>query len=165
MDDGDTLESLQQTAESITGVLVNKQVLARGNRPITGSGSLKTVGITDGDVIMLVQQQALHPRQQQPGGNPGDSQLMATNPDGSFMYPEEVIARLRGNQHALADLRRRMPQQAAAIEQGNVQELQAIMRQVRRRLPSPPPNTAAHAAELGGQAGLPYTMTSSTTDT
>ena len=135
MDEDATVASLKEQAEGISGIPAAKQVLMREGKPITATGLIKSAGMADGDVIMLVQQpqqQAQQPGAQQQRGQ-AQNNTMATNRDGSFMYPEQVIKTLRNSPEALANLRQRAPAVAAAIERGDMRELQQTMRQVQHQ--------------------------------
>jgi hypothetical protein len=121
VNDDDPVASIKQTAENLTGIKEAQQQMFVNGAPLKPAGTIKDAGLSDGDVIMLDIQQ---PRRAAPRGN----NLFRQNPDGSLQDPEQLIEALRNNPAALASLRSTMPEQAKAIEQGDVQQLQRIMR-------------------------------------
>ena len=133
MNEEDPVVNLRQTAEIVSGIKQADQHMVVNGAPLKQSGTIKDAGLADGDVIMLdIKQTQPAPTQSNP--------FAQLNEDGSLVDPERLIQMLRDNPAALAQMRGSMPEQARAIEQGDVQQLQRIMRMAKlaTQLPTDP---------------------------
>ena len=114
----DPVANLRQTAEIVSGIKQADQHMVVNGAPLKQNGTVKDAGLADGDVIMLdIKQTRPAPAQSNP--------FAQLNEDGSLVDPERLIQMLRDNPAALAQMRGSMPEQARAIEQGDVQQAAA----------------------------------------
>jgi hypothetical protein len=117
----------------VSGIPQAQQQLVINGAPLAVQGTVKDANVTDGDVIMVLpKQQAAPPARQQQQQQQQSAPHLQLNPDGSFVHPEQVMELLRGNPQVMDQMRRAQPEKCTAIENGDVQALQNLMRQVCR---------------------------------
>jgi hypothetical protein len=130
----DPVSKLKETVEMLSGIAPSDQALLFNGQTIQDHPSLQAANVSDGDVIMVVEQQLQqlqHQHQTQATHSLRDQEALQRNPkDGSAMYPEAFIQVAQSNPALMGRIKHAMPIAAKAIANTDVSALQKALREV-----------------------------------
>lgn len=128
LDDGETLSTLQAILEAESNTPAAQQQLVHNGRPLPASATgqtLSSLGIANGDMLMLMPKQAAAtPQQQQQQRQPQANPNMALAEDGSARAPAAFIQTVKASPDTLAQIAASNPPLAAAIRNEDIAALQ-----------------------------------------
>ncbi|WVZ77475.1 hypothetical protein U9M48_025334 [Paspalum notatum var. saurae] len=117
VDPDESVENLKALLEVETRVPLQRQQLQFNGKEMQNAEKLSTVGVKDGDLVMMV-----------PSSDRASQDVMKLNPDGSAMNPQAFQQHIRGDSQLMAQLLQNDPQLAQAILGDDINELQNILR-------------------------------------
>jgi hypothetical protein len=128
----DPVSKLKETVEMLSGIVPSDQALIFNGQTIQDHPSLQAANVSDGDVIMVVEQQPQQLQHQtQATHSLRDQEALQRNPkDGSAMYPEAFIQVAQSNPALMGRIKHAMPIAAKAIVNTDVSALQKALREV-----------------------------------
>uniref|UniRef100_A0A0D9VDE1 DNA damage-inducible protein 1 n=1 Tax=Leersia perrieri TaxID=77586 RepID=A0A0D9VDE1_9ORYZ len=119
VDPDESVENLKALLEVETSVPLRQQQLHFNGREIQNTDKLSTVGVQDGDLVMMVKATS----------NERPSQdVIRLNPDGSAVDPQTFRQHIRGDSQLMGQLLQNDPALAQAILGDDVNELQNTLR-------------------------------------
>uniref|UniRef100_A0A0E0JWX9 DNA damage-inducible protein 1 n=1 Tax=Oryza punctata TaxID=4537 RepID=A0A0E0JWX9_ORYPU len=119
VDPDESVENLKALLEVETSVPLRQQQLHFNGREIQNSDKLSTVGVQDGDLVMMVKVTS----------NERPSQdVIRLNPDGSAVDPQAFQQHIRGDSQLMGQLLQNDPALAQAILGDDINELQNTLR-------------------------------------
>ena len=121
VDTEDRVVKVKDMAAIACGIPATQQSLQANGRALADGATIAGCGISDGDMIVVMPQQA------QPAAD-----ALALESDGSAQRPQAYIDVLRNNPNAMSQLARQEPLVAKAVTNGSIEELQLALKQVRR---------------------------------
>lgn len=117
VDPDESVENLKALLEVETRVPLQQQQLHFNGKEMQNAEKLSTVGVQDGDLVMMV-----------PSSDRASQDVINLNPDGSAANPQAFQQHIRGNSQLMAQLLQNDPQLAQAILGDDISELQNILR-------------------------------------
>ncbi|KAG6405220.1 hypothetical protein SASPL_132806 [Salvia splendens] len=124
VDRDESVENLKALLEVETRVPLQQQQLLHNGNEMGNSQKLSALGVTDGDLVMMV------PNAASSGSRAGAPSNEATgfNPDGSAVNPSAFQQQVRSDSNLMAQLFQRDPELAQAILGNDLNRLQDILR-------------------------------------
>ncbi|CAI9772793.1 unnamed protein product [Fraxinus pennsylvanica] len=121
VDRDESVENLKALLEVETQVPLQQQQLLHNGREMRNSEKLGALGVTDGDLVMMVSNASS-------SGARASPNEAGFNPDGSAMNPSALQQQLRNDSNAMAQLFQSDPELAQAILGNDLNRLQDILR-------------------------------------
>ncbi|CAA2972179.1 DNA damage-inducible 1 [Olea europaea subsp. europaea] len=121
VDRDESVENLKALLEVETQVPLQQQQLLYNGREMKNSEKLGGLGVTDGDLVMMVSNASS-------SGSRASPNEVGFNPDGSAMNPSALQQQLRNDSNVMAQLFQSDPELAQAILGNDVNRLQDILR-------------------------------------
>lgn len=129
------VSKLKEVVEVLSGIAPSKQILLLNGQAIKDHPSLQAANVSDGDVIMVVEQPAPQLQQAQATTSARNQDALQRNAkDGAAVYPEAFIQVAQSNPAVMDRIKRTQPLVAKAIVNTDVSALQKALREV---CPSP----------------------------
>ncbi|KAG6407379.1 hypothetical protein SASPL_130368 [Salvia splendens] len=124
VDRDESVENLKALLEVETRVPLQQQQLLHNGNEMGNSLKLSALGVTDGDLVMMV------PNAASSGSRAGapSSEAAGFNPDGSAVNPSAFQQQVRSDSNLMAQLFQRDPELAQAILGNDLNRLQDILR-------------------------------------
>ncbi|GFP90970.1 DNA damage-inducible protein 1 [Phtheirospermum japonicum] len=124
VDRDESVENLKALLEVETRVPLQQQQLLYNGKEMKNSEKLGAVGVSDGDLVMLVLNTS---SSRSRAGAPGN-EAVGFNPDGSAVNPSAFQQQLRSDSNLMAQLFQSDPELAQAILGNDLNRLQDILR-------------------------------------
>ncbi|XP_022857606.1 DNA damage-inducible protein 1-like [Olea europaea var. sylvestris] len=121
VDRNETVENLKVLLEVETQVPLQQQELLFNGKEMSNSEKLGALGVTDGDLVMMVSNASS-------SGARASPNEAGFNPDGSAMNPSALQQQLRNDSNVMAQLFQSDPELAQAILGNDLNRLQDILR-------------------------------------
>lgn len=121
VDRDESVENLKALLEVETQVSLQQQQLLYNGREMRNSEKLGALGVTDGDLVMMVSNASS-------SGARASPNEAGFNPDGSAMNPSALQQQLRNDSNVMAQLFQSDPELAQAILGNDLNRLQDILR-------------------------------------
>ncbi|XP_022845699.1 DNA damage-inducible protein 1-like [Olea europaea var. sylvestris] len=121
VDRDESVENFKALLEVETQVPLQQQQLLYNGREMKNSEKLGALGVTDGDLVMMVSNASS-------SGSRASPNEAGFNPDGSAMNPSALQQQLRNDSNVMAQLFQSDPELAQAILGNDVNRLQDILR-------------------------------------
>ncbi|CAA2981754.1 DNA damage-inducible 1 [Olea europaea subsp. europaea] len=126
VDRNETVENLKVLLEVETQVPLQQQQLLFNGKEMSNSEKLGALGVTDGDLVMMVSNASS-------SGARASPNEAGFNPDGSAMNPSALQQQLRNDSNVMAQLFQSDPELAQAILGNDLNRLQDILRSRNRQ--------------------------------
>ncbi|KAL6567676.1 DNA damage-inducible protein 1 [Orobanche gracilis] len=124
VDRDESVENLKALLEVETQVPLQQQQLLYNGREIRNSEKLSAVGVSDGDLVMMLSNTSASGSR---AGAPGN-EVVGFNPDGSAVNPAAFQQQIRSDSNLMAQLFQSDPELAQAILGNDLNRLQDILR-------------------------------------
>ncbi|KAL6547041.1 DNA damage-inducible protein 1 [Orobanche minor] len=129
VDRDESVENLKALLDVETQVPLQQQQLLYNGREIRNSEKLSAVGVSDGDLVMMLSNTSASGSR---AGAPGN-EVVGFNPDGSAVNPAAFQQQIRSDSNLMTQLFQSDPELAQAILGNDLNRLQDILRARRRQ--------------------------------